>query len=86
MPSLTFPLPFLQGKFLVVMTSTGMLFSQPLIPACNAMEGPIYFTIDLPVSHPSIEVCVCVCVGGWVAATTTATYLASFSTSISQSH
>lgn len=53
-PSL-FPLS-LQGKFLIVMVSTGEMYSQPLIPACSAADGPVYFTIDLPVTHSSIEV------------------------------
>ena len=60
---------------MVVMSSTGTMYSQPVIPACNAMEGPVYFTIDLPVNYPSVvdtpteeevrvcvSVCVCVCV------------------------
>ena len=37
------------------MSSTGTMFSQPIIPACNAMEGPVYFTIDLPLHHPVAE-------------------------------
>ena len=46
---------FPQGKFLVIMTSTGQVYSQPIIPACNAMEGPVYFTIDIQLKHPSLE-------------------------------
>ena len=42
-----------QDKFVVVMSSTGVMYSQPVIPACNAVEGPVYFTIDLSVSYPS---------------------------------
>lgn len=49
------PLP-LQGKFLVVITSTGAMYSQPIIPACSAVEGPVYFNIDIAVKHPSIQV------------------------------
>ena len=37
------------------MTTAGTLFSQPITPACNAVEGPVYFTVDCPVRHPSIE-------------------------------
>ena len=37
----------------MVMSSTGTMYSQPVIPACNAMEGPVYFTIDLPINYPS---------------------------------
>ena len=42
-----------QEKFVVVMSSTGVMYSQPVIPACNAVEGPVYFTIDLAVTYPS---------------------------------
>ena len=63
----------LQEKFVLVMSSTGVLYSQPVIPACNAREGPVYFTIDISVSFPDTtsgstspsredEVCVCWCV------------------------
>ncbi len=37
------------------MTSTGHIFSQRIIPACNAVEGPVYFTIDWQIKHPDIE-------------------------------
>ena len=63
----------LQEKFVMVMSSTGVMYSQPVIPACNAREGPVYFTIDISVSFPDTtsgstspsredEVCVCWCV------------------------
>jgi E3 ubiquitin-protein ligase UBR4 len=42
-----------EEKFVVVMSSTGVMYSQPVIPACNAVEGPVYFTIDLAVTYPS---------------------------------
>ena len=59
-PSPLLPLPsplssLAQGKFVVIMSSTGTMFSQPIIPACNALEGPVYFTIDLPVHHSTPE-------------------------------
>ena len=42
-----------QEKFVVVMSASGVMYSQPVIPACNAVEGPVYFTIDLGVIYPS---------------------------------
>ena len=38
---------------MVVMSSTGVMYSQPVIPACSAVEGPVYFTIDLSVTFPA---------------------------------
>ena len=38
---------------MVVMSASGVMYSQPVIPACNAVEGPVYFTIDLGVTYPS---------------------------------
>ena len=50
-------------KFLIVMMSNGSLYCQPIIPACSAIDGPVYFTIDIPVNHAEVTVmCVCVCV------------------------
>ena len=43
---------FVQDKFVVVMSSKGVMYSQPVIPACNAVEGPVYFTIDISVTYP----------------------------------
>ena len=66
---------------MLVMSSTGVMYSQPIIPACSAREGPVYFTIDLSVSYPSVSTVsgaagsaspagedegVCVCVCGCV--------------------
>ena len=38
------------------MSSSGVIYSQPIIPSLNADEGPCYLTIDLSVKHASIEV------------------------------
>lgn len=46
----------LQGKFLVVMSSSGVIYSQPIIPSLNADEGPCYLTIDLSINHAAVEV------------------------------
>ena len=48
-----------QSKFLVVMMSTGQIYFQPIIPECNASEGPVYFTIDFVVEHANIKVSRC---------------------------
>ena len=37
------------------MTSTGKIFSQPIVPSVTANEGPVYFTLNLTVTHPSIK-------------------------------
>ncbi len=36
------------------MTSTGKMFSQPIVPSVMATDGPVYFTVNLTVTHPSI--------------------------------
>ncbi len=46
--------PILQGKFVVIMTSTGKIFSQPIVPSVTANDGPVYFTMGLDISHPSV--------------------------------
>jgi len=43
-------------KFLIVMMSNGTLYCQPIIPACSAIDGPVYFTIDIPVNHAEVTV------------------------------
>lgn len=53
---LTTPYPLLQGKFVLIMTSTGKLFSQPVVPSVSANDGPVYFTVGLSVTHPSVKV------------------------------
>ena len=45
----------LQGKFIVVMTSAGKIFSQPLVPSVTANDGPVYFTVSLVTNHRSIK-------------------------------
>ena len=41
------------------MMSTGQIYFQPIIPECNASEGPVYFTIDFVVEHANIKVSRC---------------------------
>lgn len=38
------------------MTSKGNIFSQPIVPSVTANEGPVYFTVNLTVTHPSVAV------------------------------
>ena len=38
------------------MSSSGVIYSQPIIPSLNADEGPCYLTIDLSIKHAAIEV------------------------------
>jgi E3 ubiquitin-protein ligase UBR4 len=44
-----------ESKNVLVMMSTGHIFCQPIIPECNASDGPIYFTVEFSLSHSSIE-------------------------------
>lgn len=41
---------------MLVMTSKGTIFSQPIVPSVKADDGPVYFTMNLTVTHPSIAV------------------------------
>lgn len=43
-----------QGKFVIVMTSSGKLYSQPIVSSVSATDGPVYFTVNMEVTHPSI--------------------------------
>ena len=43
-------------KFLIAMMSNGTMYCQPVIPACSATEGPVYFTIDVQVKHTEMAV------------------------------
>ena len=43
-------------KFLIAMMSNGTMYCQPVIPACSATEGPVYFTIDIQVKHDEMAV------------------------------
>ena len=43
-------------KFLIAMMSNGTMYCQPVIPACSATDGPVYFTIDVQVKHPEMTV------------------------------
>ena len=43
-------------KFLIAMMSNGTMYCQPVIPACSATDGPVYFTIDIQVKHPEMAV------------------------------
>ena len=43
-------------KFLIAMMSNGTMYCQPVIPACSATEGPVYFTIDIQVKHSEMTV------------------------------
>ena len=36
------------------MTSTGKIYSQPIVPSVTANDGPVYFTVELSVTHPSV--------------------------------
>ena len=36
------------------MTSTGKIYSQPVVPSVSATDGPVYFTVSLTVTHPTI--------------------------------
>jgi len=49
-------------KFLIVMMSNGTLYCQPIIPACSAIDGPVYFTIDIPVNHTEVTVMHSACI------------------------
>ena len=40
---------------MVIMTSTGKMFSQPIVSSVSATDGPVYFTVNLTVTHPSIR-------------------------------
>ena len=46
----------LQGKHLVVMMSGGMMYSQPVVPECSAVDGPVYLVRELVVGHDQVEV------------------------------
>lgn len=37
------------------MTSSGLIFSQPIVSSVTANDGPVYFTVNLTVTHPSIK-------------------------------
>ena len=43
-------------KFLIAMMSNGTMYCQPIIPACSAIDGPVYFTIDIQVKHAEMTV------------------------------
>ena len=38
------------------MTSSGKMYSQPIVPSVTANEGPVYFTVDVNIDHASIKV------------------------------
>jgi len=48
------PLP-LQGKFVVITTFSGKIYSQPLVASVSANEGPVYFTVELAIQYRSIK-------------------------------
>ena len=45
-----------QGKHLVVMMSGGAMYSQPVVPECSAVDGPVYLVRELVVGHDQVEV------------------------------
>ncbi len=47
---------FLQDKFVVIITSLGKLYYQPIIYDLSVQDGPIYFTMDLTIKHTSVTV------------------------------
>ena len=57
-----------QDKFVVIITSQGKIYYQPIIYDLSVQEGPIYFTMDLAISDPNVVVSgmsACVCVRGY---------------------
>ena len=45
-----------QGKYLLVMMSSGVLYSQPIVPECSANDGPVYLVNEIEVSHEQVDV------------------------------
>ncbi|XP_064395390.1 E3 ubiquitin-protein ligase UBR4-like isoform X5 [Halichondria panicea] len=43
-----------QDKFVVIMTTQGKIYYQPIIYDLSTQGGPIYFTMDLPIKHTNV--------------------------------
>ena len=46
----------MQSRALVVMSSQGQLYIQPMDQSTSADHGPFYLTCPLTVDHPSLQV------------------------------
>ena len=38
------------------MMSSGVLYSQPIVPECSANDGPVYLVNEIEVSHEQVDV------------------------------